>query len=132
MLDIQPISPAETGEFARIWIPWLESTGRHPEPEDLAIMADPAAYYRATGGEAFLAKLGGATVGAVAVKGLGASGFEFCKLVVSEAARWSSIASPTPRRTVAPRSTCSLSARSMSRSASTNAWVSAVPRPRRE
>lgn len=50
-------------------------------------MADPAAYYRKSGGEAFLASIDGEVVGAVAVKGLGASGFEFCKLVVKEAAR---------------------------------------------
>ena len=61
--------------------------GRTPEAEDLQIMADPATYYRATGGEAFLATLDGITVGAVAVKGLGGSGFEFCKLVVTEASR---------------------------------------------
>ena len=50
-------------------------------------MRDPATYCRATGGEVFLATLDGATVGAVAVKGLGSSGFEFCKLVVGEKAR---------------------------------------------
>lgn len=87
MLDIHAMTPAETGDFAAIWIPWLKSMGRTPEAEDLAIMADPARYYRATGGEAFLATIDGATVGAVAVKGLGASGFEFAKLVVTEAAR---------------------------------------------
>jgi len=58
-----------------------------PEAEDLAIMADPAAYYRAMGGEAYLARINGAIIGAVAVKGLGSSGFEFCKLVVTDAAR---------------------------------------------
>ena len=52
-------------------------------------MRDPAAYYRATGGEVFLASLDNVTVGAVAVKGLGDSGFEFCKLVVSDQARGS-------------------------------------------
>ncbi|WP_309621585.1 GNAT family N-acetyltransferase [Novosphingobium sp.] len=61
--------------------------GRSPEPEDLAIMRDPATYYRGTGGEAFLATLDNKTVGAVAVKGLGASGCEFCKLVVTDSAR---------------------------------------------
>src|SRR5258706_546275 len=31
--------------FAEIWIPWLRDTmKRTPEPEDLAIMADPAVY----------------------------------------------------------------------------------------
>ena len=86
-LIIHPMAPHQTGEFAAIWIPWLESMGRAAEAEDLAIMRDPAAYYRGTGGEAFLATLGTETVGTVAVKGLGSSGFEFCKLVVSEAAR---------------------------------------------
>jgi GNAT superfamily N-acetyltransferase len=87
MLEIEPMGGADRGAFASIWIPWLEGMGRVPEPEDLQIMADPAAYYRQTGGEAFLAKLNGTTVGAVAVKGLGGSGFEFCKLVVTEASR---------------------------------------------
>ncbi len=86
-LEIQPMAPHQTGEFAAIWIPWLESMGRVPEAEDLEIMRDPAAYYRSTGGEAFLAMLGTEIVGTVAVKGLGSSGFEFCKLVVAEAAR---------------------------------------------
>jgi putative acetyltransferase len=50
-------------------------------------MADPHAFYGQAGGSAFLATLDGAVIGAVAVKGLGASGFEFCKLVVTEGAR---------------------------------------------
>ena len=87
MLEIDPITPAQVGEFAAIWLPWLEGMGRVPEAEDVDIMRDPARYYRATGGEAFLARLGGVTVGAVAVKDLGTSGFEFCKLVVTEDAR---------------------------------------------
>ena len=87
MLTIVPISPDQTHEFAAIWIPWLEGMGRMVEPEDAKIMADPATYYRASGGEAFLARIGEETVGAVAVKGLGPSGFEFCKLVVTEGAR---------------------------------------------
>ena len=86
-LIIAPVAAGQISEFAAIWIPWLESMGRVPEPEDLAIMSDPAAYYRATGGEAFLARIGDETVGAVAVKGLGADGHEFCKLVVGEKAR---------------------------------------------
>ena len=61
--------------------------GRIPEAEDLQIMADPAAYYRATGGDTFLAQIDNKTVGAVAVKGLGADGHEFCKLIVGEKAR---------------------------------------------
>ncbi len=61
--------------------------GRTPEAEDLEVMADPAAYYRRSGGEAFLASIDGEVVGAVAVKSLSTSGFEFCKLVVTEAAR---------------------------------------------
>lgn len=87
MIKIEPMLPAQRSEFAAIWVPWLEGMGRVPEAEDLAIMADPAAYYRATGGEAFLAKLGDETVGGVAIKRLATSGFEFCKLVVTEASR---------------------------------------------
>ncbi len=87
MLTIAPMTPDQTPAFASIWIPWLEGMGRVVEAEDAAIMADPAKYYRASGGEAFLARIGDETVGAVAVKGLGESGFEFCKLVVTEAAR---------------------------------------------
>lgn len=87
MIEIAPMAADQSDQFAAIWIPWLESMGRKPEAEDLAIMRDPATYYRGTGGEAFLATLDGKTVGAVAVKGLGASGFEFCKLVVTDAAR---------------------------------------------
>jgi GNAT superfamily N-acetyltransferase len=81
------MTDAQRSDFAAIWLPWLESMGRTAEPEDLAIMADPATYYRGTGGEAFLASLGGQIVGGVAVKRLGAAGFEFAKLVVTEAAR---------------------------------------------
>lgn len=87
MLEIKPMTEAQRDQFAAIWIPWLEGMGRSPEAEDLAIMRDPASYYRSTGGEAFLATLGDQTVGTVAVKGLGSSGFEFCKLVVADAAR---------------------------------------------
>ncbi|WP_159982407.1 MULTISPECIES: GNAT family N-acetyltransferase [unclassified Novosphingobium] len=87
-LEITPIDAARTDAFGAVWIPWLRDTmGRTPEPEDLEVMADPGAYYRATGGEAFLASIDGEVVGVVAVKGLGVSGFEFCKLVVGEAAR---------------------------------------------
>lgn len=85
---IAPMRPDQRDAFAAIWIPWLRDTmGRTPEAEDLAIMADPAAYYRGQGGEAFLAMLGERVVGAVAVKKLGEAGFEFCKLVVSDDAR---------------------------------------------
>ncbi len=87
MLTIAPMTADQTREFGAIWIPWLQGMGRVVEVEDAAIMADPATYYRASGGEAFLAQIGEETVGAVAVKGLGESGFEFCKLVVTEAAR---------------------------------------------
>jgi len=87
MLHVAPMTDEQTSDFAAIWLPWLESMGRTAEPEDLAIMGDPAGYYRRTGGDAFLARLGEDVVGGVAVKGLGASGFEFAKLVVSEAAR---------------------------------------------
>ncbi len=87
-LTIDTIGPAQTGAFAAIWIPWLRDTiGRAPEPEDLVVMADPLAYYAATGGSAFLATLDGTIVGGVAVKGLGAAGYEFGKLVVTQAAR---------------------------------------------
>ena len=87
MLQIQPIPPSDTAAFASIWIPWLETMGRTPEAEDLEIMRDPGTYYRANGGEAFYALLDGEIVGAVAVKRLGSSGFEFCKLVVTDTAR---------------------------------------------
>ncbi len=87
-LIISTIAPDTKEAFGNIWIPWLRDTmARTPEAEDLFVMADPATYYRASGGEAFLALLDGNVVGGVAVKGLGASGFEFCKLVVTDAAR---------------------------------------------
>jgi putative acetyltransferase len=87
-LVIAPMKPQDRYRFGEIWIPWLqEMTGRAPEPEDLAVMDDPATYYRNTGGDACLARVDGPIVGTVALKGLGASGFEFCKLVVTEAAR---------------------------------------------
>jgi len=87
-LLISPMLPNQRTAFAEIWIPWLRDImKRTPEPEDLAIMADPASYYREHGGEAFLAVLDGQVVGAVAVKKLGDAGFEFCKLVVAEKAR---------------------------------------------
>ena len=87
-LSVTTIAPDQIGAFAAIWIPWLRLTvGRTPEAEDLEVMADPSSYYRRTGGEAFLAWVDGNVVGGVAVKGLGKSGFEFGKLVVTEAAR---------------------------------------------
>ncbi len=84
---IARMAPEDREQFASIWVPWLKSMGRSPEPEDLAIMADPAAYYRSEGGDAFLARLDGRTVGAVAVKELGEDGFEFCKMIVTSEAR---------------------------------------------
>jgi putative acetyltransferase len=88
---ISAMAPDDRDAFSAIWIPWLRSMGREPEAEDLAIMADPARYYRDAGGEAFLAKIEGKTVGAVAIKRLGDDGFEFCKLVVTEDARGSGL-----------------------------------------
>lgn len=89
--EIAVMAPEDREAFAAIWIPWLRSMGREPEAEDLAIMADPARYYRNAGGEAFLAKIEGKTVGAVAIKRLGDADFEFCKLVVTEDARGSGL-----------------------------------------
>jgi putative acetyltransferase len=87
-LEIASMRPDQTAAFGEIWIPWLEATiGLSPEPEDLRAMADPLAFYGESGGAVFLASLDGDVVGAVAVKGLGAAGFEFCKLVVGDAAR---------------------------------------------
>lgn len=87
-LVIAPVAPHQASAFGEIWVPWLKTTvGLSPEPEDLRAMADPAAFYGESGGSAFLAALDGKIVGAVAVKGLGAAGFEFCKLVVDETAR---------------------------------------------
>lgn len=87
-IDIESVGPGAQAGFGEIWLPWLRnSMGLEPEPEDLAAMADPAAYYGRNGGAAWLARLEGQIVGAVAVKSLGASGHEFCKLVVAEAAR---------------------------------------------
>lgn len=87
-LQISPIDDDRIDAFANIWVPWLRDTmGFMPQAEDLEVMANPAKYYRHSGGEAFLASVDGRIVGAVAVKGLGSSGFEFCKLVVTNAAR---------------------------------------------
>lgn len=87
-LKIEPIDEAHRHGLAAIWIPWLRDTmGLVPEAEDLEAMADPAAFYGRTGGDAFLAYLDEEVVGGVAIKGLGASGFELCKLVVGDAAR---------------------------------------------
>ena len=87
-LQINTIDNDQKDAFAGIWIPWLRDTmGRTPEAEDLEVMADPGAYYRRSGGEAFLASIDSKVVGGVAVKGLGSAGFEFCKLVVTDAAR---------------------------------------------
>ena len=87
-LEIVPIDEARRDAFACIWIPWLKETmGITPEAEDLDAMADPAAYYGRSGGGALLALQDGEVVGAVALKGLGVAGFEFCKLVVTDKAR---------------------------------------------
>ena len=88
MLTIESMRDEQRCAFAAIWIPWLQgSMKRTAEPEDLAIMADPASYYRSERGDAFLAIINGEVVGAVAVKKLGPAGFEFCKLIVTEGAR---------------------------------------------
>ena len=89
--EIAAMARDDRDAFAAIWIPWLRSMWREPEAEDLVIMADPARYYRDAGGEAFLAKIEGKTVGAVAIKRLGDAGFEFCKLVVTKEARGSGL-----------------------------------------
>jgi hypothetical protein len=61
----------KSNTFAEIWVPWLRVTmGRTPEPEDIAIMAEPARYYRDHDGEVFLATLDAKIVGAVAVLGI--------------------------------------------------------------
>lgn len=87
-LSIAPVRPDQIDSFGGIWTPWLKTTmGLAPEAEDLRAMADPIAFYGESGGTAFLATLDGAVIGAVAVKGLGVWGFEFCKLVVTQAAR---------------------------------------------
>jgi putative acetyltransferase len=87
-LEITRMRPDQRAAFGDIWIPWLKATmGLSPQAEDLRAMADPLAFYGESGGAVFLASLDGKVVGAVAVKGLGAAGFEFCKLVVTEAAR---------------------------------------------
>jgi GNAT superfamily N-acetyltransferase len=87
-LQITTMRLDQKSAFADIWIPWLEATmGLSPDPEDARAMADPLTYYGMSGGAVFLASLQENIVGAVAVKGLGEAGFEFCKLVVSEPAR---------------------------------------------
>lgn len=87
-LIIKTVGPDEKDFFGKIWIPWLESSmGVQAEAEDLEAMRDPMSFYGQTGGTAFLAMLAGEVVGTVAVKGLGSAGFEFCKLVVLDAAR---------------------------------------------
>ncbi len=56
MLRISPASDEQRHSFAQIRVPWLrDTTGRTPEREDLAIMADPATYYRELGGQVFVA-----------------------------------------------------------------------------
>lgn len=84
---ISAMEPSQRHQFADIWIPWLKGMGREPEPEDLAIMADPLEAYAKSGGAVFLAHLDGVCVGAVAVKALDGGNYEFCKLVVTENAR---------------------------------------------
>ena len=87
-ITIESMRLDQRDAYAGIWVPWLRDTmKKSPEAEDLMIMADPAAYYRGQGGDAFLAVLGEQVVGAVAIKQVGSAGFEFCKLVVAEAAR---------------------------------------------
>ena len=137
-IQITTIDPDRIDAFASIWIPWLHDTmGRTPEAEDLEVMADPAAYYRRTGGEAFLASIDGAVVGAVAIKGLGVSGFEFCKLVATEAARGHGAGQPSSklaynlRRVMADRDyTYSRSVPWTWRLASIAGWVSWMHRHR--
>jgi len=88
MIKIEQMTEANQSFFCEIWIPWLKvTTGAEPQVEDLQTMASPVAYYEETGGAAFIAYLDGKPVGVVAVKGLGAAGFEFCKLVVDPIAR---------------------------------------------
>jgi len=87
-LKIDLLTAANKNQFGQIWLPWLKETmGLEPQQEDIEAMDDPVAFYGASGGAAFIATLDGAPVGTVAVKRLGEAGFEFCKLVVTDAAR---------------------------------------------
>jgi GNAT superfamily N-acetyltransferase len=86
--EVVAYAPRFRHTFAELWVPWLEAmTGKAPEPEDLLAVGDPEAFYIARGGAVFFATRGGAPIGVVAVKNLSCGVYEFCKLVVLDAAR---------------------------------------------
>ncbi|MEL6821773.1 MAG: GNAT family N-acetyltransferase [Calditrichota bacterium] len=77
-----------SGDFESLWVSWLtQSMGLQPQPEDLAEVQNPVENYIRNGGMVFYANNETNCVGVVAVKKLIEEDYEFCKLVVDEAAR---------------------------------------------
>lgn len=89
-IEIVPYAPRHAGDFHRLWVTWLrDAMGRQPQAEDLDAVDHPQAFYIDGGGAVFFAERDGTPVGVVAVRHLGEGDYEFCKLVVADAARGS-------------------------------------------
>jgi len=87
-MTIEKYDQAYDGLFESIWVDWLKNTmGIEPQPSDIDEVRNPFQSYIKNGGMAFYALIDNQCVGVVAVKKLNDRDYEFCKLVVNEAAR---------------------------------------------
>jgi ribosomal protein S18 acetylase RimI-like enzyme len=87
-MTIEKYDQKYEGYFEAIWVDWLKNTmGIEPQSSDIEEVKNPYRSYIKSGGMAFYAMIEGKCVGVVAVKKLNDRDYEFCKLVVSEAAR---------------------------------------------
>jgi putative acetyltransferase len=87
-MTIEKYNQKFDGLFESIWVDWLKNTmGIEPQPIDIEEVRNPYQSYIKNGGMAFYAINNNQCVGVVAVKKLNEKDYEFCKLVVSEAAR---------------------------------------------
>jgi len=87
-MTIDKYSEKNKGDFENIWVNWLADSMRiKPEEKDVEEVQNPVSNYIQEGGMVFYANKSGECIGAVAVKKLNSTDYEFCKLVVDEKAR---------------------------------------------
>ncbi|MVM41049.1 GNAT family N-acetyltransferase [Spirosoma sp. HMF3257] len=81
-VSIIPYSPEYQPDFKRLNIEWI-SRYFTVEQHDLEQLDEPETYILPNDGQIFLAKLGDAIVGCVAMVNMGETGFELAKMAVS-------------------------------------------------
>lgn len=86
IVRITPFEPADRDAFATLNLAWLEGHGLL-EPADLRQLRDPEGHVFARGGEIFMARLEGRTVGCCAAIPHGDHVVEVAKLAVDPSAR---------------------------------------------